>query len=159
MPNFKLILEYEGTNYHGWQRQETKITVQETIEKGLEKIFSEKITLIGQGRIDAGAHALGQVANFKVVKDFNVLNLKKAINSLLPPDIRIKDAQAVDDKFHARYSAKGRHYKYLVYNNEPSVWLRKFSYFYPYQLNIKSMKEGAEHLIGRHDFSPFSGKW
>ncbi len=93
MPNFKLTIEYEGTNYHGWQRQKTKITVQETIEQSLKKIFNEKISIIGQGRIDSGAHALGQVANFKVEKDFEPLNLKKALNSLLPPDIRIKDVQ------------------------------------------------------------------
>ena len=155
MPNFKLTLEYEGTNYHGWQRQKTKITVQETIEQSLKKIFNEEIRIIGQGRIDSGAHALGQVANFKVEKNFNLLNLKKALNSLLPPDIRIKDAQVVDDKFHARYSAKGRHYKYIVYNNELSVWLRKFAYFYPYELNIENMKEATKYLIGRHDFSPF----
>ncbi len=155
MVNYKLTIEYEGTNYHGWQRQKTKITVQEKIEKKLEKIFHEKITIAGQGRIDSGAHALGQVANFKVEKDFNVFNLKKALNSMLPTDIRIKDVQIVDDKFHARYLAKQRHYKYLVYSNEPPVWLRNFVYFYPYELNIKRMQEGAECLIGQYDFSPF----
>lgn len=155
MPNYKLTIEYEGTNYHGWQRQKTKVTVQEIIEQGLEKIFDEKIRIMGQGRIDSGAHALGQVANFKMEKDFNLLNLKKALNSILPQDIRIKDAESVDDKFHARYSAKARHYRYVIYRGEFSVWLRKFAYFYPYELNIKNMKEAAQYLIGRHDFSPF----
>jgi len=190
MPNYKLTIEYEGTNYHGWQRQKSKVTVQEVIEKTLEKIFKQKITLMGQGRIDAGAHALGQVANFKVYPVRNrssaiasvagdrkeisparfrkaggkaipisnrihPLNLKKALNSMLPLDIRIKDAQIADDKFHARYSARTRHYRYIVYNDELSVWLRKFAYFYPYYLNIKQMKEGAKWLLGKHDFSCF----
>jgi tRNA pseudouridine38-40 synthase len=155
MPNYKLTIEYEGTNYHGWQRQKTKVTVQEIIEKTLEKIFNQKITLIGQGRIDAGAHALGQVANFKVKKNFKPLNLKKALNSMLPLDIRINDVQVADDKFHARYQAKMRHYKYLVYNDEKSVWSRNFAYSYPYELDIKKMNEAAKYLIGKHDFSPF----
>ena len=137
MLNFKLTIEYEGTNYHGWQRQKSKITVQEVIEQALWKIFNQKITLIGQGRLDAGAHALGQVAHFKVTKDFDSLNLKRALNRLLPSDIEIENVQAVSDKFHARYSARARHYKYIVYNNEPSVWLRKFAYFYPYDFVTK----------------------
>lgn len=155
MINYKLTIEYEGTNYHGWQRQKNKITVQETIEKNLKRIFNEKIDIVGQGRIDAGAHALCQVANFKVEKDFNPLDLKRALNSLLFPDIRIKDVEFVDDEFHARYSAKARYYRYIIYNNESSVWLRKFAYFYHYKLNIKKMREGAKYLIGRYDFSPF----
>lgn len=155
MPNYKLIIEYEGTNYHGWQRQKAKITIQEVIERTLGKIFNQKITLIGQGRLDAGAHALGQVAHFKTYKKFNTSSLKKALNSLLPADIRIKNVQTVPDRFHARYSAKARHYKYIVYNSEPSVWLRKAAYFYPYDLNIKKMKEGTKYLLGRHDFSCF----
>lgn len=155
MPNFKLTIEYEGTAYYGWQRQKDKITVQEVLEKKLKKIFQEKITLIGQGRIDAGAHALGQTANFKVSRDFDVVNLKNALNSLLPFDIRIKKTQKEDGKFHARYSAKQRHYRYLVYNTELCVWLRKFAYFYPYDLDVKKMRKAANYLIGRHDFSPF----
>ncbi len=155
MPNYKLTIEYEGTNYHGWQRQKSKITVQGVIEQTLEKIFKQKITLIGQGRLDAGAHALGQVAHFKVTKDFNPLNLKRALNGLLPSDIRIKNTQKADDKFHARYLAKTRHYKYIVYNGEPSVWLRKFAYFYPYELNISKIQKGAKYLLDKHDFSCF----
>ena len=155
MPNFKIIIEYEGTNYYGWQRQKTKVTVQEVIEKSIAKTFGKKISLTGQGRIDAGAHALAQTANFKIEKDFNVSNLKKALNSLLPFDIRIKDVQVSGDDFNARYSAKLRHYKYILYNGEPSVWLRKLAYFYPYKLEIKKMKEGAGYLIGEHDFSSF----
>lgn len=155
MPNYKLTIEYEGTNYHGWQKQKAKITVQEIIEKTLEKIFNQKITLIGQGRLDSGAHALGQVANFKTGGNFKPIVLKKALNSMLPLDIRIKDVQIADNKFHSRYWAKMRHYKYLVYNDEKSVWLRNFVYSYPYKLNIKKMNEGAKYLVGKHDFSPF----
>jgi len=155
MPNYKLTIEYEGTDYHGWQRQKSKATVQEVIEKTLEKIFKQKITLMGQGRLDAGAHALGQTAHFKVNKNINPVNLKKGLNSSLPADIQIKGIQLVDDNFHARYSARTRHYRYIVYNDELSVWLRKFAYFYPYYLNIKQMKEGAKWLLGKHDFSCF----
>jgi tRNA pseudouridine38-40 synthase len=156
MPNYKLILEYEGTNYHGWQRQKAKITVQEIIEKSLGKIFHKEIRITGQGRIDSGAHALAQTANFKTEKDFNVSNLKKALNSLLPKDIRIKDIQVAADSFHARYSARTRHYRYIIYQgSNTSVWLRRFAYFYPYTINIKKMKEAAQYLMGKHDFSAF----
>ncbi len=155
MNNYKLTIEYEGTNYHGWQRQESKITVQEVIEQALEKIFTQKIILIGQGRLDAGAHALEQVAHFKVTKKFKSIDLKRALNGLLPSDIRIKNVQTVSGKFHARYLARTRHYKYIIYNDERSVWLRKFAYFYPYKLDVKKMNEGAKCLTGKHDFSPF----
>ncbi len=155
MPNYKLTIEYEGTNYHGWQRQKTKVTVQEAIEQTLEKIFNQKIALIGQGRLDSGAHALGQVANFKTGKNFKPIILKKALNNILPTDIKIKKTQIAGDKFHARYDAKSRYYKYVVCNNEFSVWLRNSAYFYPYKLDIKKMQKGAKYLLGKHDFSPF----
>ncbi|MDD5454536.1 MAG: tRNA pseudouridine(38-40) synthase TruA [Candidatus Ratteibacteria bacterium] len=155
MPNYKLTIEYKGTHYHGWQRQKAKITVQGVIEQTLRRIFKQKITLIGQGRLDAGAHALGQVAHFKARRGFPPLNLKRALNGQLPSDIRIKNVQIADENFHARYSARARHYKYIVYNSERSVWLEKFAYFYPYDLNIKKMREGAKCLLGKHDFSCF----
>ena len=157
MPNFKLTLEYEGTDYHGWQRQRDKETVQEVLETCLSQIFKQQIKVNGQGRIDAGAHALGQVANFKVEKDFVPDNLQKALNSSLPDDIRIKQVEIVDAQFHARFSAKLRHYRYLIYQaRQPSLWLRRFVYFHPYAFDPKLARQGAEYLLGKHDFSSFA---
>jgi len=157
MPNFKLTLEYEGTNYYGWQRQKDKQTVQEVLETCLSRIFKQEIKINGQGRIDAGAHALGQAANFKVEKDLLPESLQKALNSLLPDDIKIKQAEIVCPEFQARFSAKARHYRYLIYRGEePSLWLRGFAYFYPYELDLTSMRKGAKYLLGRHDFTSFA---
>ena len=154
MFTYKLTIEYEGTHYHGWQRQKgNKPTVQGTIEKGLKKIFKERVLITGQGRIDAGAHALGQTAHFKEKRNIEPERLRKALNSTLPTDIRIRNVENPDDNFHARYSAQSRYYRYLLYNgNISSVWLRNFAYFCPYQLNITKMREAAASLIGEHDF-------
>jgi len=156
MPNFKLTIEYEGTNYHGWQKQKNKSTVQGVIEEAVKEAFKTEIHIIGQGRIDSGAHALGQVAHFKVGKEFAPLALRRALNSLLPRDIRIKNVEIVGDDFHSRYSAKLRHYRYLIYSNDgPSVWLRRFAHFYPYRVDIEKMYRATNFLIGEHDFSSF----
>ncbi|MCD6093770.1 MAG: tRNA pseudouridine(38-40) synthase TruA [Candidatus Omnitrophica bacterium] len=166
MRNIKLTLEYDGTDYGGWQTQRAKgkeqsakceiKTIQETIEKNLERILQERINLIGSGRTDAGVHALGYVANFKTKNPLSINSLQMALNSLLPDDIVVKKVEEVDEKFHARYSAKSKVYQYTILNNPlPSPLLRRWTYFYPYSLNIALLKREAKYLLGRHDFSSF----
>ncbi|MBI3600868.1 MAG: tRNA pseudouridine(38-40) synthase TruA [Nitrospinae bacterium] len=156
MRNIKLLIEYDGTNYHGWQRQPNGITIQEIMENTLFKITSEKTTIIASGRTDSGVHALGQVANFKTVSLMEDISFLKAFNSILPRDIVIKDAVTVDDKFNARYSAKSKVYRYCILNRSyPSSFDYRYSWLIRQPLDADAIKEAAAFLIGTHDFSSF----
>jgi len=156
--NLKLTLEYDGENYHGWQRQPRVTTIQGIIEEALAKVLQKKISLIGAGRTDAGVHARGQVANFKTKSNLPLKNLKAALNSLLPEDIVVKHAVHVSNDFHARYDARSKLYRYTILNAPlSSPLLRKYVYFFSYPLDIKAMKRAAKFLAGRHDFSSFRG--
>lgn len=157
MRNIKLTIEYEGTNYAGWQIQKnTRLTIQEVIEKALSKIIQERIKLIASGRTDAGVHAAGQVANFKATSIIPAKNIQKALNSLLPGDIRIVNSEDVPLQFHARFSAKAKTYRYLILNQDyPSALLRDYCYFLPYKLDLNKMRRAATAFLGRHDFSAF----
>ncbi len=141
MRNIKLTIEYDGTNYAGWQCQKSKVkTIQETIEKALQRILGEKIKVIGSGRTDAGVHALGQVANFKTNSTMPVGKLQKALNSSLPDDIVIAKIEEVGLDFHSRFDAKSKVYRYTILNRAyPSALLKNSVYFYPHTLNIKLM--------------------
>ncbi len=172
MQNFKLTIAYDGTNYAGWQTQKNAPTVQETIEKVLERILQQKIRLTGAGRTDAGAHAMGQVANFKCrgrpmclpknradtrVRPY-VETLLKGLNGLLPRDIRILKIEPVPLKFHAQFDAKKKLYRYtIVISPEVLPQERFFVYHYPYPLNVRAMKQAAKYLVGTHDFASFQG--
>ncbi|MCF6097633.1 tRNA pseudouridine(38-40) synthase TruA [Thermovorax subterraneus] len=154
--NVKILLEYDGSNYHGWQRQKNALTIQEVVEKAVFKVTGEKVKVIGAGRTDAGVHARGQVANFHTNCRIPVERLPYAINSHLPEDIAVKGAQVVPDDFHARYSAKSKVYSYTIYNAPfPSPLMRKYSYFYPYTLDVGAMQEAAKAFVGVHDFAAF----
>ncbi len=156
--NIKLTLEYDGENYHGWQRQPQMTTIQGVIEETLAGILQEKVNLIGAGRTDAGVHARGQVANFKTQSYLPLKNLKAALNSLLPGDIVARHAALVPDDFHARYQAKSKIYCYTILNSPlPSPFSGKYAYFFPHSLDITAMKRAAKFLVGRHDFSSFRG--
>jgi tRNA pseudouridine38-40 synthase len=165
MRNIKLTIEYDGSNYQGWQRQTSRQlstlsrqpkTIQETIEKALQKILQAKIRLIGSGRTDAGVHALGQVANFKTNTKIPIKNLKQALNSLLPDNIVITGACEADLKFHSRFDAKSKIYRYTILNqSHPSAHWHNLSYFVSYKLDLKKMKRAARILLGRHDFRSF----
>lgn len=156
MRNIKLVIEYDGTNYDGWQTQKSKNTIQDTIEEALKKVMNEEIKLIGASRTDSGVHALGQVANFKTNSIIPIERIPKAVNSILPPDIVIKNAQEVQEGFHARFSSKGKKYKYTVLNDvTPSALNRNFAYFYPYKIDIDAIKAASSYFIGTHDFSAF----
>ncbi len=156
MRNIKIVVEYDGTGYHGWQRQRDDITIQQTIEEKIGVITQEKIKLIGSGRTDAGVHAIGQVANFKTESKIAEKNLLRGINSLLPKDIVIKSLVEVDERFHARYDAKSKIYFYQIFNSSvPSALYRYYSWFVHSPLDMNNMKTAAGQLIGSHDFSSF----
>lgn len=152
----KLLLEYDGTNYHGWQRQKNSRTIQEVLEEAISTITGEKIRVTGAGRTDAGVHAAGQVANFKTNTRIPVEKLPYAINSRLPDDIAVKGAWVAPESFHARISAKAKVYSYTIYNAPfPSPLLRNYAYFFPLPLDVDAMKEAANRFVGVHDFSAF----
>ncbi|KXG75691.1 tRNA pseudouridine synthase A [Fervidicola ferrireducens] len=154
--NVKILLEYDGSNYHGWQRQKNALTIQEVVEEAVYKVTGEKVKVIGAGRTDAGVHARGQVANFHTNCRIPVERLPYAINSHLPEDIVVKGAEEVPDDFHARYSAKAKVYTYTIYNAPfPSPLMRKYSYFYPHILDVEAMQEAAKAFVGVHDFTAF----
>ncbi len=157
--NFKLTIAYDGTNYAGWQTQKNAPTVQETIEKVLQRILQQKIGLTGASRTDAGAHAVGQVANFKTKTKVPPEEILKGLNGLLPRDIRVLKIEEVSLKFHSRYDAKKKLYRYTIIRT-PQVLPQErfFVYHYPYPLNVRAMKQAAKYLVGAHDFASFQGK-
>jgi len=156
--NIKLVVEYDGGNYKGWQVQKSDPTVQGVIEEKLGIILNQQTRIVGSGRTDAGVHALNQVAHFLTKSKMELESLKKGLNGLLPPDIVIKELVEVDAEFHARYSAKSRVYRYLIWNGDSlSAFYRRFSWQVPHQLDIEKMRKAAECLIGWHDFAAFQG--
>jgi tRNA pseudouridine38-40 synthase len=156
MPNIKLVIEYDGTGYGGWQKQKNAVTVQETLEDALQRITGEKNTVIGAGRTDSGVHALGQVANFHTQSSIPPERFAYALNAVLPPDIRIKASEQVPEDFHARYSATGKKYRYSIHNHVHGTAIdRNTSYHVREKLSVKEMEEAASFLIGTHDFKSF----
>lgn len=156
--NFKLVIEYDGTRYHGWQRQKDDRSIQGEIEKALETITGNKVTLIGSGRTDAGVHALGQVANFECETRLEPAALKNALNSLLRNDIVIRACETVSASFHARYDAKSKVYQYRILNRAlPAAIGRQYAWFIRKPLNKEAMRTAITHIIGRHDFKSFEG--
>lgn len=158
MRNIKLMLEYDGTNYHGWQIQPKATTVSGTLEKALEVLTGLKIRVVGASRTDAGAHASGQAANFKTeFPSIPTDKFARALNSVLPKDIVVTKAEEIALDFHARFSARDRTYQYLILNRPfPSAIRRRYTHWVPQPLNLEQMREAAQFLIGRHDFTSFS---
>ena len=158
MRNIKLIIEYDGTNYVGWQKQINGIGIQEKIEEAIFKITGEKVHLIGSGRTDSGVHARGQVANFYTKSKISGDRFKYAINTKLPFDIVIVESEEVDKDFHSRCDAKAKEYSYLIYNSTTrSPLYRNYSYHVFYVLDDNKMRQGANYLLGTHDFLAFTG--
>lgn len=156
MRNIKLLIEYDGSNYSGWQFQENAISIQETIQDAIKKVTGESVKLIGSGRTDAKVHALGQVANFLTNSTIPGDRFKYALNIKLPDDITILESEEVSLDFHSRFSATYKKYKYLIYNNEiPSALLRNYTFHVKEELNIEDMKKAARFFIGTHDFASF----
>ena len=159
MNNIKLVIEYDGTNYDGWQQQKSGKTIHQTLNKAIVKVVNEEITLLGAGRTDAGTHAMGQVANFETQSNIPLFNLAQAINYYLPKDIVVKSAKKVPEKFHSRYSAKSKVYRYTILNSKTrSAIGRNYCHYYATDLDIEKMQKASKALIGKHDFSTFKSK-
>ena len=158
MKNFKFIIEYDGTAYHGWQRQKDDRTIQQEIEQALAEMTRGPVPINGSGRTDAGVHAYGQVANFHCETDLTPEVFKKGLNSILPKDIVIKDCQRVSGSFHARYDVKSKVYHYRIWNHElPLAIGRHYAWHIRRKLNVTAMQSAMAHLIGEHDFKAFEG--
>ena len=158
MRNIKLLIEYDGTHYHGWQVQPNALTIQEVIEKKIEVMTQQRVRLIASGRTDAGVHALGQVANFRTTSSVPVEGFQRGLNSLLPSDIIVRSAEEVDFQFHAQYGAKRKTYRYAILNSEvPSALCRNYSWHLPLPLDVQAMQKASSLLLGRKDFSSFQG--
>jgi tRNA pseudouridine38-40 synthase len=156
MRNIKMIIEYEGTNYHGWQVQPRGVTLQGLIEEKLRLLTKEVVHLAGSGRTDAGVHAFGQVAHFKTQSQMDIRSIQRALNSLLPPDILIKGIKEVEERFHARKESKSKVYEYRILNRVlRSPFHRRYAWHIPRKLDLNQMKKATQHLIGEHDFSSF----
>ncbi|MFH1367884.1 MAG: tRNA pseudouridine(38-40) synthase TruA [Elusimicrobiota bacterium] len=157
MPNYLLIIEYDGSGFHGWQKQPRCRTVQGEIEKAAAKILGRPVKVTGAGRTDAGVHAKGQAANIFANKDFKAQGLVPALNAHLPDSVSVVSARRVPDGFNARRAAKEKIYSYRVWNRQfRSVWAQKTSWHIKRQLDMEKVKETAEKLIGRHDFGAYA---
>lgn len=156
MRNIKLTVEYDGKSYNGWQKQPDKLNIQGEIEKAIYNITKEEVDLIGSGRTDAGVHALGQVANFKTNSNIAIEKLPLAINSQLKSSIIIKKAEEVEERFHSRYNAKNKTYRYIINNSKcGSAIYRNLEYCFPIELDVEKMKKAAKYFEGEHDFKAF----
>lgn len=156
--HFKLILEYDGTNYHGWQLQKNAVTIQGTLETALSQIFGDPIRVRVAGRTDTGVHALGQVASFKTEKLIDHYRLQRALNGLLPNDIVVKHVEEVTENFNPRFDALSRTYRYQIWNHRwPSAIWARYSWHVSLPLNVDAMNRAATLFIGDHDFSSFQG--
>lgn len=157
MRNLKLLIEYDGTRYSGWQRQENGSSIQGEIEKVLENIFQEKVNVVGAGRTDAGVHARGQVAHVLTDTNMSPYEIKGGLNGLLPDDIVILDVVEADINFHARYSAKERQYSYLI-SLQPTAILRNFCWYVKYHLDLDLLTRSAEVIKSKNNFQSFCKK-
>ncbi|GIU82882.1 MAG: tRNA pseudouridine(38-40) synthase TruA [Acidobacteria bacterium] len=157
MANFKLLIQYDGTDFYGWQIQKNKRTVQGELQRVLSLLEGKKVHVYGSGRTDAGVHAEGQVANVKLTKPFTPEKLRKAINANLEKDLRILDVEEVPENFHARFSAKSKTYVYRIIN-APVIspfWVR-YALHETRPLDISKMSEALKVFVGKHDWSAFS---
>ena len=156
MRNIKLIIEYDGKSFNGWQKQPNKLNIQGEIEKSIGEITGEEINLIASGRTDAGVHSLGQTANFKTNSEISVEKFPIAINSKLKKSIVIKSAEEVDERFHSRLTCKRKTYRYVI-NNSPvgTAIYRNLEYHVSTKLNVEKMQEAVKHFEGEHDFKAF----
>jgi tRNA pseudouridine38-40 synthase len=154
MVSIKLVLEYDGTDFSGWQYQKNGRSVQEELERAIHKILQCDIRVAGGGRTDAGVHAHGQVASFQSEQEIDIILFKKGINAVLPEDIVLRDVQVMPQEFHARYSAKARKYRYIIHK-EPTALQRKYCWQFYQDLDIIILKECSKMIIGEHEFQSF----
>lgn len=156
MCRFKLIVAYDGSAYHGFAKQSNALSIQEVLEKAITSIVQQPIEIIAAGRTDTGVHARAQCCIFDATTTIPVYNLLKAMNSRLPKDIVVKDLSIVSAAFHPRYAAKNKTYRYQIFNSQVrDPFIHKYSYFYPYELDIDIMRKAASYIVGEHDFKSF----
>ena len=158
MRNIKMIVQYDGSNFKGFQRlKDNDNTIQGKIEDVLSKLTEEKIEIVASGRTDMGVHALGQVVNFKTNSTKSVEKIQKYLYKYLPESIVVTKIEEVDERFHSRYNAKSKIYMYRIDNNEfHNPFNRKYTYHLDKKLDIEKMQEASQYLIGEHDFSSFA---
>ena len=157
MPRYRLKLEYDGAPFVGWQRQDNGPSVQGALEDAIEKLSGERVTVTGSGRTDAGVHALGQVAHFDLVKQFEPGKVRDALNYHLRPNpVSVLEADVADGQFHARFSARSRHYLFRILNRRspPALEIGKVWHVSP-KLDPDAMHAAAQALVGQHDFTTF----
>ncbi len=156
MSRIRLLLQYHGAAYNGWQVQPGQPTVQGAVEAAVARIEGAPVAVTASGRTDAGVHALAQVAHFDTARPHSTDTWQKALNANLPSDIAVLSADRVADGFHARFSAVGKHYRYRILNREARCPFRKDrSWHLPRPIDVAAMSDAAAHLVGEHDFSSF----
>lgn len=158
MPRYKIEIEYDGTNYCGWQKQKDQISIQEIIENSLLKSFNQKVEVIASGRTDAGVHALGQIAHFDLDKNLNEFQMMMAINQNISftQNVVITNCKVVSNEFHSRFDAKMRFYQYKIINRKAPLTLDKNRAWHVAQkLDLDKIVEASKYLLGQHDFSSF----
>ena len=157
MRNIRIDICYDGTRYRGWQRRAgVENTIQGKLEQTLTRILGEPIEISGSGRTDAGAHAMGQVANFHCNSRMNTDEILSQLRRYLPEDIGIYSCREAGERFHARLNAKSKTYRYRIWNSQsPCVFQRRFVSVLPQPLDMAAMEKAAAHLLGEHDFSAF----
>ena len=157
MPNYKIVIEYDGTNFVGWQQQENGQSIQSTLQEALVKLSNEKVSIFGAGRTDAGVHAYGQVASFALSKKIEIDVIRDGLNQHLRPyPISVQKAELVDDDFHARFSAKKRWYEYKIINRRPPLTIDVNRAWCVYKsLDIEKMKRESSLFLGKHDLNAF----
>lgn len=156
--NILAKVSYKGTNYQGWQTQIGGNTIQDVIQEKLSQILNTPITIYGSGRTDSGVHAYGQYFNFKIEKDIDLNKLRYSLNSLLPIDIHINSLKEVDDDFHARFSAKGKKYQYVIRLGENDPFSNELTYNFVRPLDVELFKKAIISFSGRHNFMNFTSK-
>jgi tRNA pseudouridine38-40 synthase len=160
MRNIKLILSYDGTDFHGWQRQPGLRTVQQTIEEAIERLTGVRPTATASGRTDAGVHALGQVIHFFTASRHPPEVFLKALNATLPRDVRVLAAREMPQSFHATLDAKSKRYRYVIDNGQVACPFQlRYSWHVYHRLDTEAMNRGARALLGRHDFRSFETDW
>ncbi len=156
MRHIRLVVEYDGTELHGWQRQANGPTVQQHLEEALARLLTHEVAVTGASRTDAGVHARAQIASFRTERPIPLHGIRRGLNSMLPDAIAIREASEVDDAFHPRFSASGKHYRYTILTRaDRSPLLRHRAWHHPDPLDLEAMRQAARALIGDHDFAAF----
>jgi len=159
LKNYKLIIAYDGSNYGGWQVQPNSTSIQELMQKAIETIVRDTITLIGSGRTDAGVHAIGQVAHFKIEKELDLKKFSHSLNGILPIDIRVLHVEQVPLDFHSQRSAKSKIYHYHIHNHPvQNPFKRHYSLHIRDKIDISLLQQAASLFVGKHDFTSFANE-